>query len=320
MPTTQPASADLFSTLASKYGINAALALLPLLSGDASGASKGFAAANLAGTGAQAAGALSGSPTLGGVGQGLGAAAGLAGTGYNISQIANNPNLSTQQKVGHSGRAATDALLSLLIPYYGAAKAVQVVGQLLERSGSPQVRGAGTALDYAAEPGGAKAFWSVAQGDKSPKAAAKGGDKQFILDLLGPLGIIARGTGTGQKVASGIENYGPIPFGGKLMGMLGIGSKPTTGTQFRHELGSLFDRIPALKGIDLSKYNMPTGGYGQYAPGVYDKAMQAGSAFAGRTADAARNPAAYSLQGANILLNKYGNQLPSVLAQLMQPK
>src|SRR5262249_44156827 len=120
-----------------------------------------------------------------------------AGLGYGLSQIASDPNLSTGQKVGHSVRGGTDAALAALVPYYGAGKAVNIVGKQLERSGSPQVRGAGRALDYAVEPSGAKGFWDVVQGDKSPAKAfsSNGGLEGLTLDMMGPVGIVLRGLG-----------------------------------------------------------------------------------------------------------------------------
>jgi hypothetical protein len=292
----QPGGSDLFSNLAARFGVPVALQLLALINPEASTGAKAVSGVNLAGTGAQAAGAASGSPTLAGVGQGIGTAAGLAGAGYGAYQAATNPNFSRQQQVGHSGRAVADAIMSLLIPYYGLARGANVVGQQLERSGSPQVRGAGRAIDQATEPSGAKAFWNVAQGDMSPrKAIEKAGFQGAMYDTMGPVGAILKGVGF------------KLPF---------LSHEPTTGTKFRGELGQLFGRVPALKGIDTSKYQMPTGGYGQYG-GAFDQAKQLGTLLASRTADSAKNPAAYSLQAANILLNKYGAALPPELTSML---
>lgn len=307
------AGQPLFASLVERFGLQAALSLLPFLNQDASAASKGFAGASLAGTGANVAGKLSGTPALSSLGQGLGTALGAATTGYNLYNTATNPNLSTKQKAAHSGGSVADLIFSTLFPAYGAGKALQAVGAIMERSGSPQVRGAGRSVDYAVEPAGAKSFLDVLRADKSPKAAfnAQGGPRGLVLDLLGPLGIIARGTGAGDKVARGVMDYGPIPFGGKLASMLGFGSKPTTGTSFRREAGSIFDKIPQLKGVNTSRYNIDPTTYAGLPQAVKDNATAMSQRLAALAPHAASNPQAYQNQIAAMLLNRFGANLPS---------
>lgn len=311
----QPNSvAALFPSLVEKFGINVALALLPFLNGQSSTASKAFSGASLAGTGARIAGGLSGNPALSALGKGIGSALGLASGGYGAYQAATDPSLNRTQQIGHSGRAVADTLMGLLIPYYGLAKSLSIVGQVLQGSGSPQVRGAGRALDQAAEPAGAKAFWSVAQGDMSPKAAlTKAGPEGFITDMLGPVGAILKGVGADKNVSRNIMDYGPIPFAGKALSMLGIGSKPTTGTMFRKDVGSIFDRIPALKGLDTSKYTIDPGFYNSLPQEIRDRATAYSQQLASLSSNAKSNPQAYQNQIAAMLLNAYGANLPQNL-------
>lgn len=302
----------LFSSLVERFGLNVALQLLPLIDPNASTKAKGFAGAGLAGTGANVAGKLSGTPALSTLGKGVGAGLGLASGAYGAYNAATDPDLSRTQQVGHSGRAVADTLMGVLIPYYGVAKALSIVGQVLGRSKSPQIAGAGRAVDQAAEPAGAKAFWNVAQGDMSPKAAlSKAGPEGLVTDMLGPLGAILKGIGADKKVSRGIMDFGPVPFGGKALSMLGIGSKPTTGTSFRNEVGSVFDRIPALKGTDTGAYNIDMTKYNGLPQAVRDAAMRIGTQLAGTTPSAKSNPNAYAIQIQNMLLNRFGANLPS---------
>jgi hypothetical protein len=308
-----PQQSPLFSLLVAKYGLNTALALLPILDPNASGLQKGLAGTSLAASGASTAGQLGGYPWLSAAGQGLGTALGLASAGYGAYGAATNPNYSRAQQVGHSGRAVTDAILGVLVPYYGLARAVGIVGQQLQRSGSPQIRGTGRALDQAVEPAGAKAFWSVAQGDKSPKAAlTAAGPEGLVTDLLGPLGAVLKGIGVDRKVAKGIMDYGPIPGGGKLAKMLGIGSPPTQGTQFRDQVNQLFSRIPALKGTDTSQYNIDPAKFDALNPAAKTWALSLAKALTPLTSAAEKNPDAYTIQLQNILLNKFGNDIPQM--------
>lgn len=302
----------LFASLVERFGLNVALQLMPFLSGESSTASKAFAGTSLAGTSAKVAGSLSGSPSLSSLGGGISTGLGLASGGYGAYNAATDPNLSKTQQVGHSGRAVADTLMGIFIPYYGLAKAASIVGQIMQRSGSPQVAGAGRAVDQAAEPAGAKAFWNVAQGDMSPKAAlAKAGPEGLVTDLLGPLGAMLKGIGADKKVSRGIMDFGPVPFGGKALSMLGIGSKPTTGTSFRNEVGSIFDRIPALKGTDTSKYNIDPGMYAGLPQAVKDNATALSQQLAGLAPHSQSNLQAYQNQIAAMLLNRFGANLPT---------
>ncbi len=299
MPESPTGQADLFSKLAAQYGINAALALLPLFSADATTKQKAFSGASLAGTGAKAAGTASGVPSLAKVGSGIGTGLGLASAGYGVYNAATNPDFNKAQQVGHSGRAVSDAIMSLVIPYYGLARGASAGGQLMERSSSPQVRGAGRAIGQVAEPSGARAFWDVVQGDRSPGAAFKahGGLEGLMFDTMGPVGAVLKGIGVN------------LPF---------LHSEPTTGTKFRGELEQIFSRIEPLKGTSTAKYNAPTGGYEAFTPEAYSAATSLGKLLAPYAKDAAKDPEAYSLQAANILLNTHGNNLPTLMPSILQ--
>jgi len=241
---------------------------------------------------------------------GAGTALGLAATGYDISNILNDPDLSRTQQVGRSGRAVADLIMSLAIPYYGPAKAISAIGQQLEGSGSPQVRGLGRTLDYAAEPAGAKAFWDVVTGMRSPRAAFKahGGWEGLTLDAMGPVGLILRGLGVN------------LPF---------LHHTPTTGTTFRKEVSRLFDQIPELRGTDTSRFNMEGGVEAYNAFSVEARttaeaiARNLGPLSPTFTKQAADRQAAYTGQLANILLNRFGESLTTfgpALLQSFQPQ
>jgi hypothetical protein len=278
---------------------------------------QGLGGAQLGASGLRGAGAALGSDTLSGLGQGVGTAAGLAATGYNVFDIATNDDLSRAQQVGKSGHAIADAAASYWIPYYGWAKAVNGIGKILSNSGSPQVSAAGRTLDYATEPAGAKGFWSVVEGDASPKAAYKqmGGPKGFVLDAMGPLGAVARGVGFDDKLAGGVMDYGPVPFGGKAMKMFGIGKPPTHGTMFRDELGTIFDKM-GIKGVDYSKYNVADPA--KYTPEQMQYADRLGRLAASYSPQAKANPKnQYHTQAAGILLNS-GQDLASIADRVVQ--
>jgi hypothetical protein len=86
---------------------------------------------------------------------------------------------------------------------------------------------------------------------------------------------------------------------------------------FRKELGGIFDKIPALKGTDLTKYNMPTGGYGSFKPEEVTAAQQLGQILAAYAPSGKKNADAYALQAENVLLNRYGNNTSSMLSQIL---
>ena len=294
-------SGALFAQLVATYGIKGALALLPLLSPGTSTAQKGFGAAQLAGTAGKLAGI---NPKIPGTGIGaVPAALGAGALGYNLAQIAGNENLSTGQKVGHSGHLATDVGMSLVPvvgPFYALAKIASALGQHLQGSGSPQVRGLGRSIDYVAEPAGAKAFWSTVQGDKSPREAwkAQGGAEGLMLDTMGPVGIILRGLGV------------KLPF---------LHDEPTTGTIFRNELSQIMKQIPQLKGSDTSKYNIDQGVYEALTPEAKAAGAALGALLMGESPTGAKNKDAYGIQAQNVVLNRYGNDTPEILKQILTP-
>jgi hypothetical protein len=278
----------LFSLLAAKYGIGTALGFMPLFSGQATAPSKAFAGAGLAGSGAQLGGLLSGNQSLSNIGKGIGTGLGLAGTGYGIYQTATNPNLSTRQKAGHSGILAGEAAGSLAIPYFGAGVAAKAVIDQLRRSGSPQVAATGRALGAPALP--IEGLLSVIGGDQSPR----------------------------QAFNSMVENVKRVPILGKpagaVMNFFGLGTKPTTGTMFRRELGNVLKNFPQIQGANLGLYNAPTAGYEQYNPQTMDAVNKLAGILTGYTPHAKSNMPAYNLQAQNILLNTFGNQIPALLA------
>jgi hypothetical protein len=295
------APTDLFSLLSARYGVSAALSLMSLFSPDAGGAQKAFGAAGALGTGAQAFGALSGNPSLSALGDSLGKGLGLAGAGYGLYQTATNPNLSTGQKVGHSGVQAGEAVGSLLNPYVGAGVAAKAVIDQLRQSGSPQVAATGRALGGPALP--VEGLLSVLQGDASPRAAFNN-----MVTQIGQVPVV------GGMLGSGLR-------------MFGLGTKPTTGTMFRNELGSVLNQIPSLKGADITKYGAPdqanTLNYSMYDPKAVTAGQQLGKILAAYAPSGKQNPDAYGLQAENILLGNYGNQLSSMLPQILamlQPK
>lgn len=280
-----PVQQPLFTSLVERFGLNVALQLLPFLQGDSSTASKAFAGAGLVGTGARAAGNLTGSPALAVAGQGIGTGLGLAGTGYNVYQTATNPNLSNVQKAGHSAGDAINALLSMIVPYYGLGVAARAATGAMQRSGSPQVRGAGRGIAAPAIP--VEGLLSVLQGDKSFR-------------------------GAGNQMVSSIKNIpgigGPL---GSVLGAFGLGTKPTTGTSFRNEVGSIFDKIPQLKGTDTGKYNIDPGMYAGLPQAVKDNATSLSQKLAGLAPHASSNLSAYQNQIAAMLLNRFGANLPT---------
>lgn len=97
---------------------------------------------------------------------------------------------------------------------------------------------------------------------------------------------------------------------------LGLGHKPTTGTMFRGELGRVLPQV-GIKGADLNRYNIDPAAYNALSPAAREAGMKLGTLLSGYTGDAKKNPNAYSIQASNILLNKYGNDLPTILNQVL---
>lgn len=299
----------LFSLLAARYGVSTALNILGLLNPEASAANKAFGAGQ-AGSGAlQGLGSLTANPGLSQLGQILGLTAGGAGLGYNIYNTATDPNLSSKQKAGQaalqtgegvtlaapalaaSGIAPALAPLAVAAPYLAAAIAAQAVGGQMEKSGSPQIRAGGRQILAPLLP--VMGFENVITGKQSPRAAANAtieGMKQ--VPVLG----------------------GPV---GKMLGFLGLGTKPTTGTMFRNELGSVFNQIPQLKGTDLTKYNIDPAAFNAFSPDVQQAGSQLGQLLAAYAPSGKANPNAYAIQAQNILLNRFGNQAPQILSQVL---
>ncbi len=235
----------------------------------------------------------------------LGNAASFAALGLNLANIANNSNLSNVQKVGASSKAAFDVGMSFVPfvgPIYAAANLASGIGKRLERSGSPEVRGAGRVLDYAGRPAGEQAFWNVATGMQSPAAAFKsaGGVQGALLDTMGPVGLIFRGLGKS------------LP---------GMPSPPSSeGGKFRTGVGRVFDRVGLPINVnfqDRSAYEAPEApGVAQGRPEstaenwrarVGTEQLDAAQQFANQLADAMGRPAddPYRTQLLNIMLNNY---------------
>lgn len=284
------------------------IALLSL-SGDSSGASKSIAAARLAGKGAE----LAGYPGAAG---GLGAAAGAAGLGLNLADIAKS-DLSTQDKVGQGVGGAFDLGASALIPYYGQSKLVEGIGNMLRGSSSPQVSGAGTAISYTGAPAGAKIFNTSIRGRNPFKGmTTQDVGKEFTLDLLGPLGAALRGAGLGGKVAGAIMDYGPLPGFGQLLKM--FGGEPTTGTQFRDAFNQIAGKAGFSDFKGTERYNMDADAYTKMDPRTKDAASTLGYFLASFAPQFKKNPFAYGIQGQNVLLNQYGDQVLSHADRLLK--
>lgn len=292
MADTTPSANPSFQNLAARYGISTAIALLPLLDRGATPTRKAFAGASLAGTGTKAIGAATGSPAISSIGKGFGTALGLAGTGHGVYQTATDPNLSTTQKAGHANQLAGEAALSIGVPYAGLAILAKHLIGAMEGSKSPQVSGIGKGLAYPARP--VEGLLSVLSGDLSPKAA-------------------------GNRMVSQARNTpGLKSLINPVFDFFGLGTKPSQGTQFRNQIQSLFNQIPALKGTNTSNYNM-AGGVNAY--NAYSPQARASAEAIARTLgplsptfkkqDAA-GQASYIGQIANILLNQHGNSVPSI--------
>lgn len=287
---------SLFSLLSARYGISTALQLMSLFGGG-NDFSKGLGATQLATSGLEGLGSLTGTPSLqnlGGYAPYVAPGIAAAGLGYNLYNIAGNPNLSTSQKIGSSAVNAGESLAALYgpqAPYVAAFIAAQAIGGQMEKSGSPQIRAGGRQILAPLLP--VTGFLDVLSGSKSPRASFNN-----MITSMGEVPVVGK------------------PLGGMLR-MFGLGTKPTEGTTFRRELGSVFNQIPALKGTDLTKYNIDPTAYNAFSPQVKDAAQKLGEILAAYAPEGKADPKAYAIQAQNILLNRFGAQTPDILTQLL---
>ncbi len=209
--------------------LTVAQALMILSDPKASEAAKGLAWARLGFGGLQYSGALDKGGAIANAfgpnaGPYLDGALSAAGFGLNLANIAGADTLTNKQKVGAGVQSGIDTAASYFFPAYGAAKLVQGVGQRLERSGSPEVRGLGRTIDYGIEPAGLQQTKAIFQGRQNFKDAwseiGKGGG--FAMDLALP-GVNALLKGAGINVGVNV----PTSEGGK----------------FRQGVGKVFDTL-----------------------------------------------------------------------------
>ena len=296
----------LFSSLVERYGFGTAMALWGILGGNESDVSKALSGASTAGSLAAGAGTLAGVPALSTIGGGLGTAAGLGATGYNLYNIATDPNLSTGQKAGHAGVSAGEGVAAAYVPYLGLALAANALGKGLEGSGSPQVKSAGTFLDTLSEPHGLQGALSVILGDKSPAAAFKdqGGWQGAAYDITNAL---APGVGSAFE-AMGIK----LPF---------LTHTPTTGTMMRDESARSAASL-GIKGFDPTADALTTAQYNAIPTAQQQAAYNLATIIGARSADYQKNPKAYQIQLGNSLLKQFGpNVIPlaTMVAQRLLP-
>lgn len=226
-------------------------------------------------------------------------AAALGGAGA-VAGAALAPGLNTKQRAHTAARGVTDAALSYAIPYYGWAKAVNAIGQNLQRSGSPQVRSAGVALDYVTEPSGAKRFWDLTKG-KNPFAGGAGAvARDLTLDGMGPIGVLMRATPLGEA--------------------LGMFHTPTEGTTFRRSMEKGFRQIPGFEtfeGGSSRNYDMTPEELAKFSQKDREAAEILAKAVAPLGAYHDNKGDAYTDQVRNMLLNMYGH--PDELASKLGP-
>lgn len=298
---TPPSASTLFPMLLGKFGLNGALRILALLDPNSSNVSKGFAGGNLASSAATGLGSLADIPWLASLGKGLGTGLGVAATGYDISQIASDSNLSTTQKAGHSAADLANLIASIYVPYYGLGLAARGANQALERSGSPQISGAARGASVAAQP--VEGLLSVLQGDKSPGAVFKGWGKSFNRNpALATVGTLD-------------------PVSGSILGALGIGEqKPTTGTDFRTGLDKIFGNVglPQFNRADKNTYNIDPAKWSGLDPKAQAAATLLGGYFGSYAPGYSKNPDAYTSQAASILGNQYGNNVTQMAQGLFK--
>lgn len=286
-PTTPPADSPVFQQLVARYGLQGAITLWPIFSGGATTRQKAMGGASLATSGAQIAGKVGGSPGLAALGGAGSKALGAAGVGLGIYDTATNEHLSTKQKAGHSNQLAGEAALSAFVPYAGLGVLAKHIIGAMEGSKSPQVSGVGKGLAYPARP--VEGLLSVLSGDLSPRAAGN------------------------RMVAQARDTPGLKALINPVFDFFGLGTKPTTGTQFRNQVRSLFDQIPALRGTDTSQYNIDPTAYNSLSPQAREQALAIAGKLSPIASKSAANPEAYKIQLANILLNRFGNQIPAGL-------
>jgi hypothetical protein len=277
-----PASPTDLGSLISRFGLPAALTLWQLIQNQGSDVSKGIGAANVASPaikgGLTAAGA-------GGVARAVGPALAGAGLGLNLANIAGS-NLSNKQKVGAGVQAGGETAIGLTAPPWGALSLIaRALVQQLERSGSPQVSETGRTLAAPAAP--VEALLNVSSGRQSPRAAGNA-----MVDLV-------RGT----------------PFK-PVLDLFGLGTKPTTGTMFRREAGTILDRL-GLTGVNTSRYNIDPKVYAAFPQAAKDAGVALATRIASLAPDARTNPQAYQNQLSAILLNQYGAALPQVAQSVL---
>jgi hypothetical protein len=253
---------------------------LSLLDPEADAKRRAMAAAAGLSQGAQ----FSGNPTLAGIGGDVGFGLGLAGAGYNIYNTLNNPNLDTAHKGAGIGEGIGEGIASYVTPW-GALPAISTaLGGQLQKSGSPEVRGTGRFLSTLGRP---------VDVTKNPFTAH--GLKNFgeTLALGGPIGM----------ALSNAIGFNPFE------------SKPTTGTLYRDELGQIFGKL-GVKGANMGLYNAPTAGYQSYDPKALAASQSLAQFLTPYAHDARKNMPAYTLQTQNLLLNNYGNDLPSLAEKI----
>lgn len=315
-------------------GLDLLLAILKL-SSDASEARKILTGARLAGTaGARVAGypeivggglqgayrgaVESGLPGLV-KGGGLSGAASAAGLGLTLADIASS-DMTTKQKIGYGTQAGADVALSaapVIGPFYALSRIFAGVGNQLQRSGSPQVRGAGRAISHVGEPHGATALRTTLRGENPWKGmSTRDIGEDLTIDLLGPLGSALKGAGLDRKVAGAIMDYGPLPGFGQFLKM--FGGTPTHGTQFRHVLNQVIGKAGFEDFKGTSQYNMDPEAWAKIDPKTRDAATVLGYTLASVTPQFKKNPYAYGIQAQNVLLNQYGDKVQEHAARILK--
>lgn len=290
------------------------LALLAI-GGNTDKLGKAIAGAKLASEGAKLGG-------YAGAAGGLGLGAGAAGFGLNLANLAKS-NLSTRDKVGEGVGGAFDLGASYAIPYYGQAKLVSALGKHFQRSGSPQVRGVGRAAEQVGEPRGAAMFARGIRGHGPWEAGGNVRDssRDFVLDLLGPLGVALQGAGIGNKVAKNIMDYGPLPGAGWAMKKLGLGAhEPTQGTKFRRTMEAVFKRLPGFETFEggaSKNYDLGADQLAKLDQRDVAAATQLAKLVVPLSKEAERSPEAYTNQLRNMLLNMYSH--PGELTTKLKP-
>lgn len=279
LPTGNP----LFPLLVAKYGLSGAIQILNLINPDAPAVNKGIGAASLAGQGARLAGGIAGNPALSSLGSDIGVAGNIAGTGLGIYQTATDPNLSTKQKAGHAAGIGANAIASSVVPYYWIGALAKGVADQLRASGSPQLRTAGKTIAAPALP--VEGLLNVLSGDKSPRAAFN------------------------NMVSAVRDTPGLKQIASPILDLLGLGTKPTTGTEFRQGLQGIFGKVGLqnFNRADKNLYNAPKTG------AVSPDSLALGAYIGSFAPGFNKNPEAYANQTANILTNTYGKNLPGVL-------